>query len=38
VTEGPAIGAALGRVRALQLDGTITSREEALAEAVRARS
>jgi hypothetical protein len=38
VAEGPALGAALARVRALQLDGTITSREEALAEAVRSRS
>ncbi|MFM9023916.1 MAG: CCA tRNA nucleotidyltransferase [Planctomycetaceae bacterium] len=38
VAEGPALGAALARVRALQLDGDVTSREQALAEAVRAGS
>ena len=37
VAEGPALGAALARVRALQLDGAITSREEALAAALRSR-
>lgn len=36
VAEGPAIGAALARVRALQLDGAVTTRDEALAAALRA--
>jgi len=36
VAEGPALGAALARVRALQLDGHVTSREQAIAEAMRA--
>ena len=31
VAEGPALGAALARIRALQLDGVITTREAALA-------
>jgi hypothetical protein len=35
VAEGKAIGAALARVRALQLDGVITTRAEAIAEALR---
>jgi tRNA nucleotidyltransferase/poly(A) polymerase len=35
VAEGPALGAALAHVRARQLDGAITSREHALAEALR---
>jgi poly(A) polymerase len=33
VTPGPAMGAALARIRAAQLDGQITSREQALASA-----
>jgi hypothetical protein len=35
ITAGPAVGAALARVRTLQLDGTITTREQAIAEALR---
>jgi poly(A) polymerase len=35
VAEGKAIGVALARVRALQLDGKIVTREEAIAEALR---
>jgi len=35
VTEGPALGATLARLRTLQLDGAITSREQALTEALR---
>jgi poly(A) polymerase len=35
VPEGKAIGAALARARALQLDGKITTRQEAIAEALR---
>jgi tRNA nucleotidyltransferase/poly(A) polymerase len=35
VAEGKAIGAALTRVRALQLDGVITTRADAIAEALR---
>lgn len=34
-TEGPRLGAALARVRALQLDGVITTRAQAIAEAAR---
>lgn len=36
VAEGPSIGAALARVRALQLDGAVATRDEALAAALRA--
>lgn len=36
VAEGPALGAALARVRALQLDGAVATRDEALAAALRA--
>ena len=35
VPEGKAIGAALARVRTLQLDGVIATRAEAMAEALR---
>jgi poly(A) polymerase len=35
VAAGPALGAALARVRNLQLDGAITSRDQALVEALR---
>lgn len=35
VVEGPSLGAALARVRALQLDGEITTRSEAVAAALR---
>ena len=35
VAEGRAIGVALARVRALQLDGKVATREEAIAEALR---
>ena len=34
VVEGPALGAALARVRALQLDGVVATREQALAAAL----
>jgi len=37
VPAGPALGAALARIRTLQLDGVITTRDEALAEATRQR-
>jgi hypothetical protein len=33
VPAGPAVGRALARIRTLQLDGEITTRDEALAEA-----
>jgi hypothetical protein len=35
VAQGPALGAALVRARALQLDGVVTTKEEALAAVLR---